>query len=77
MTYYTYGFGSENFYLTGISAVLNNNYFANGYKVDGLVVGAGSVTGEMAYWLRGSDVIEGSYFADNIAGYAGNDIVYG
>lgn len=74
---YTYGFGSDYYSLTGLKSSISNTYFDNGYIVDGVVVGAGSTTAEMAYWLKGADVIDGSGQADNLAGYAGNDLIHG
>lgn len=73
--------GGEAYYgMTNLNAPLNNNYFDDGYKVDNVRVGGGeggSFTGEVAFWLRGSDVMYGSTFADNLAGYAGNDVIHG
>lgn len=50
-------------------------YYDNGYVVDGQTLFG--ETAENAYWLNGNDVVNGSVYADVLAGFAGNDTVSG
>lgn len=61
--------------LTNMTRQMDVDYWDNGYTVDGQTVYHG--TAEFAYSLSGNDVVNGSVYADVLAGFAGNDTVSG
>lgn len=56
-------------------ASTGGNYYENGYTIDGRTLYAESA--ETAYWLSGSDVLNGSIYSDVLSGFEGNDVISG
>ena len=63
------------FSLSGASYNMASGYYDNGYSVDGKTLYR--LTAELANMLRGSDTLNGSVYADRLAGFAGNDTIKG
>lgn len=61
--------------MTNISVNMGTDFWDRGYTIDGQTVYHG--TAEFANALSGNDVVNGSVYADVLAGFAGNDTVSG
>jgi hypothetical protein len=64
--------GQTTFSISGASVATSNNTYDTGYGGE-----APGMQGELAYWLRGNDIIIGAAGNEMLKGYGGNDTLTG
>lgn len=86
--YYGFGFTYSGYAVTG-GTVTSTNYYEFGtkiYEITGASLSAvtvatyvqsGNLQGVLAYALSSADVLNGSFLAEFLKGFAGNDVIYG